>query len=111
MAARPLNVGIVVPLLLAFAVGVLVYLYGSARSQYSSAALEVKGLYKDLAVVRSEKESLQFELNTERDQLERASKEKNRVLERAENAEDKVQQVQAELVSTVYVLLTRKAFS
>ena len=86
--ARNFNASVIIPLVLAFGVGVMVYLYGTARSQYNSVEEELKEIKKDLADARSEKESLRYELDTLTDQLEQISKDKTEALQRAESAEE-----------------------
>ena len=89
VVCRNVNAGVVIPLVLAFAIGVLVYLYGTSRSQYNILVGDMKEFQKDLANVRSEKESLQHELNTIKDELERVSKARVEALEKVESAEGK----------------------
>ena len=96
-----MNAGVVIPIVLAFGVGVLVYLYTTSRSQYNGIVQDLKDLKKELANVRSEKETLQYDLNTNKDELERVLKAKGEALERAENAEDKVNQVSGEAVRII----------
>ena len=98
MAHRHLNIAVIIPLVLAFCIGVMVYLYGTSKAQYRSAALELKELQKEIANVRSEKESVQYELNTKRDELERVSKDRNDALERESNLEDKARLLKGEMV-------------
>lgn len=92
------NAGVIIPLILAFGIGVLVYLYGTSKSQYNSVVEEFKEFKKELANVRSSKESLQYELNTVKDELERSLKDKSEALEKADNAEEKALQANVDVV-------------
>ena len=98
VVCRNVNAGVVVPLVLAFGLGILVYLYSTSRSQYNILLGDMKELQKDLANVRSEKESLRHELNTNKDELERVLKAKGEALERLESAEGKADQADVEMV-------------
>lgn len=98
VVCRNVNAGVVVPLVLAFGIGVLVYLYTTSRSQYNILLEDMKELQKDLANARSEKESLQYELNTNKDELERVLKAKGEALERVERAEVKANEADEEMV-------------
>ncbi len=95
---RSLNANVIVPLVLAFAIGVLVYLYGTTKSQLKSAEEELKEIRKDLADARSEKESLRYELDTLTDELEQLSKDKKEALQRAEAAEEHAHKANNDLV-------------
>ena len=98
MANRHLNISLILPLVLAFCIGILVYLYGTSKAQYNSNAHELKELQKVLANVRSEKESLQYELNKKKDEFVRVSKDRNEAIERESNLEGKAKQLELELV-------------
>ena len=98
VVCRNVNAGVVIPLVLAFGIGVLVYLYGTSRSQHNILVGDMKELQKEMANVRSEKESLQHDLNTIKDELERVSKAKNEALEKVETAEGKATQADQEKV-------------
>ena len=92
---------VIIPLVLAFAVGVLVYLYGTSKSQFHSAEEELKEIKKDLADARGEKESLRYELDTLTDELEQLSKDKKEALQRAEAAEENAHKANNDMVCTI----------
>ena len=98
VVCRNVNAGVIVPLVLAFGIGVLVYLYSMSRSQHNVLLGDMKELQIDLADARSEKESIQHALNTNKDELERVLKAKSAALERVESAESKVNQADQEMV-------------
>lgn len=93
-------INVIIPLVLAFAIGVLVYLYGTSNSQFHDAEQELKEIKKDLADARSEKESLRYELDTLTDELEQLSKDKKEALQRAEAAEENAHKAQNDMVGT-----------
>ena len=100
MANRHLNISLILPLVLAFCIGILVYLYGTSKAQYNSTAHELRELQKVIANVCSEKESLQYELNKKKGGFVRVlvSKYKNDAIERESNLEGKAKQLELELV-------------
>ena len=98
MANRHLNISLILPQVLAFCIGILVYLYGTSKAQYNSTAHELRELQKVIANVRSEKESLQYELNKKKDEFVRVSKDRNDAIERESHLEGKAKQLELELV-------------
>ena len=97
-------INVIIPLVLAFAIGVLVYLYGTSNSQFHEVEQELKEIKKDLADARSEKESLRYELDTLTDELEQLSKDKKEALQRAEAAEENAHKAQNDMVGTYSIL-------
>ena len=87
---RQLNASLLVPLVLSFAIGVLIYLYVTSRSQHKTVLSDYKDLQRSLSDLRSERDSLQYDLNTAKDENNRAVKEKGKALAEAEDARMKL---------------------
>ena len=87
---RQLNAGVLVPIVLSFAIGVLIYLYVTSRSQHKTVLSDYKDLQIALSDLRSERDSLQYDLSTAKDENKRAVGEKEKALAEASEAHMKM---------------------
>ena len=106
---RNLNAGVLIPLVLSFAIGVLIYLYGTSRSQHKSLLENFRDVQRTASNLRSERDSLQYDLNKAKDESQQTLKEKEKALERAMVAEDKANRANDDLVCII--LLEAKSSS
>ena len=87
---RHLNVSVLVPLVLSFAFCVLIFVYVSSRSQYQAALEDKRGIQRALSDLRSERDSLQYDLSNTKNELKLIAAEKEKALVEVDDAHAKV---------------------
>ncbi len=97
--ARGPGGSLLVPILLAFVVGILLYLYWGVSSQLGDVQADSRGLKRDLAGARNERDNLQYRLNLLREDLDVALQKKDELEGRAQEEEANRQAAEDKVVS------------
>ena len=96
--ARSGGSSLLIPLILAFIIGLLLYFYWGASSQVVSLKTDNNGLKKELRAARNERDNLQYRLNLLREDLDVALQKKEEADRRFQEEEELVQGADAKIV-------------
>lgn len=91
-----------VPIILAFVVGVLLYLYWGVSSQLGSLQGDNRELKRDLAGARNERDNLQYRLNLLREDLDVALQKRDDLEQRAEEEQGSRREAEDRAVSQLH---------